>query len=65
MKVGDLVRTMDKTQGSKLRIGIIVGRHPFHYDTINRQWDVMLEDGTVNMYMSAALRKIEVINESR
>jgi hypothetical protein len=63
MKVGDLVRTMDKTQGSKLRCGIIVGQCPsFHYDVINRQWDVMLEDGTVNTYISAALRKVKVIS---
>ena len=65
MKVGDLVQSMDKAQGSKLRCGIIVGQAEFQYDDINRQWDVMLEDGTVNTYMSATLRKVEVINESR
>lgn len=58
MKVGDLVRTMGTVQGSKLCSGIII--RLFENPQAGFQvYEVMLENGTVDIFTSAAIRKLE------
>ena len=63
MKVGDLVKVLDKAMGSKIQLGVITDRTIG--DNTRGQYtifEVMTSDGKVSMYTSDALR---VENESR
>ena len=58
MKVGDVVRSIGIWQGTPLRLGIIIEK----LDSLPiglECYSVMLEDGTVEQYTSASLRKVE------
>jgi hypothetical protein len=65
MEVGDLVRCMLTTQGSKFPCGIIVRSKPELTLDGWKFYDVMIEDGTIIIQPNSAMKKIEVVNENR